>query len=313
MTRSAALVVASSLDAEQNAVLAAHAGVAEVIPLPERPWEVGPGVDALFTHQAQWSDPTMPAGWPFDLRWFQTTSAGVERLPQWVFDVPLVTRGIGVQAPAIAEYVMAAIYAVEKRFNLPPLAGPDDWQQQALGTVAGATVGIAGLGSIGRAVADLALANGMRIAALARHPKPALPGIEMVDTMAELIATSDHFVLALPLTAATRGIIDADTLAHARRGLHIVNVARGALIDDAALIEAMQRGQVGAATLDTTHPEPLPAGHPFYSMPGVRLTPHTSGVTPQSRQALHRQLTDNIDRFLVAGDVPGIVNRDAGY
>ncbi|QQA44247.1 NAD(P)-dependent oxidoreductase [Pelagovum pacificum] len=313
LTRTAPLVAASSLPAGPTDAIAGHADVIVARDVSEAPWEVGPGVEALFTHQSQWGDATRPPGWPFDLKWLHTTSAGVEILPDWVFEVPLVTRGCGIQDKAIAEYVIAAVFAREKSFLAPPVTKREDWQPRKLGDVSGKVLGIAGLGDIGLATARLGLAVGMRVKALVRRPRPMPEGIEMAASLATLAGECDHLVLSLPLTTATRGILNADVLSGARPGLHVINVARGALIDDAALLEALDTGTVGGATLDATWPEPPPDGHPYYTHPKVTLTPHVCGVTPDADRRLASRLAGNIDRYLAGDDLSGAVDHRSGY
>ena len=122
------------------------------------------------------------------------------------------------------------------------------------------------------------------------------------------MAASDHLVLALPLTEETRGVVNAEMLATAKPGLHLINVARGPLIDQEALVAALDAGTIAAATLDVATPEPLPAGHPFYSHPAIRLTPHVSGMSEDNEDRLTARLLDNLDRFLEGKPVPGIVD-----
>jgi len=309
------LVIASSLIALQNAELAGHKSRPEVIALGEMPWLVPPHADALFTYQIQWrqAPAEAPEGWPFNLRWVQIASAGTDTFPRWLFDVPLVTRGRGVQAPAIGEFVIGAIYAHEKRFWDGPVRSPEAWKHKMLGGVAGKTVGIAGMGAIGEEVARTARAIGMQVKALTRSSSIAMEGVEAVASLPELFAQVDHLVLALPLTPETRGSVDAACLAQARPGLHLINVARGALIDDVALVAALDAGKLSAATLDVTAPEPLPDGHPLYTHPLVRLTPHVSGMAENTEQRLAERLAHNLDCYMAGEPVPGVVERGRGY
>jgi len=309
------LTIASSLVPVQNAALAGHASRPRVIALAGRPWEVPPEAEALFTYQTQWkaAPAEPPAGWPGRLEWIQVASAGVDTFPPWIHRVSLVTRGRGVQSPAIAEYVIAAIYAHEKQFWDVRARAAEQWRHRLLGAVAGKWVGIAGFGAIGAAVAGTALAIGLRVAAFTRRGRALPEGVEAVGSMAALMAASDHLVLALPLTPATRGIVDAASLAAARPGLHLINVARGALIAEAALLEALDAGRIAAATLDVTDPEPLPAGHPFYSHPAIRLTPHVCGMTEDNEERLSRKLLANLDAYLAGRPLEGVVDAGRGY
>src|SRR5690606_11871055 len=140
------------------------------------------------------------------------------------------------------------------------------------------TLGIAGYGAIGREVAKRAQALGMDVLALRRGGAAVAPdtGVRAVASVEDLLGASDHVVLALPITPQTRHCINARSLAHAKPGLHLVNIARGALVDQPALLQALDSGRLSGATLDVTDPEPLPEGHALYHHPRVHLTPHVS-------------------------------------
>jgi phosphoglycerate dehydrogenase-like enzyme len=127
------------------------------------------------------------------------------------------------------------------------------------------------------------------------------------------MARSDHLVIAAPLTQETRGIFDAAVFASAKPGLHLINVARGEIIDQAALLAALDSGHVAATTLDVTAPEPLPAGHPFYAHPKVRLTPHSGWTSDENADRLTEKLLGNLDRFLAGKPLLDVVNIERGY
>ncbi|WP_042692301.1 NAD(P)-dependent oxidoreductase, partial [Azospirillum sp. B506] len=256
-----------------------------------------------------------PPGWGKDLRWIQSASTGMDVYPSWLLDgAPVVTCARGVSAVAIAEYVMTAILTFEKRWDAIRIAGPEDWRQKTLGSLSGKRLGLAGFGSIGRAVAERALAFGMAVGAVRRSgwAEPEA-GVEPFDRLEALVAASDHLVLALPLTGATRGLIGADLLARARPGLHLVNVARGALVDQQALLAVIDAGRVAAATLDVTDPEPLPAGHPFYRHPAIRLTPHVSWSAPESDRRLADRILANLDAYARGEPLHDVVDARSGY
>jgi phosphoglycerate dehydrogenase-like enzyme len=178
--------------------------------------------------------------------------------------------------------------------------------------VAGTTLGIIGFGSIAEALAPRAQALGMTVIATRRTEAPfAVPGVTRVDTDT-LFATADHVVLAAPLTPETRHLVDTRRLALAKPGQHLINIARGGLIDDAALLASLDRGHI-TATLDVTEPEPLPAGHPFYTHPRVRLSPHTSVATPGTRAALAQRFSENLDRYRAGLALANIVDLSRGY
>lgn len=307
--------IASSLTDVQNDLLNGHSSSPLVTKLAGDPWDVPADAEALFTYQTQWrqAPAEKPDGWPFGLKWVQVASAGVDTLPDWVYDVPLVTRGRGVQAPLIAEYVVAAILAHEKQFWDEPIRGPKDWRQTGLGSVEGKTLGIAGFGAIGEEVARLALPLGMSLKALTRRSTINMPGVASVGDLDTLMAESDHLVIAMPQTPETIRIFDAKRFASAKPGLHLINVARGILVDDEALVAALDEGRLSAATLDVTSPEPPPQGHAFYAHPKIRLTPHVSGSSEDGDERLARRLSKNLDDYLADRPVAGVVEAGRGY
>jgi phosphoglycerate dehydrogenase-like enzyme len=134
-----------------------------------------------------------------------------------------------------------------------------------------------------------------------------------VKTFEALIDGADHLVLAAPLTARTRHIVNAASLARAKPGLHIVNIARGELIDNAALREALDSGRVSAASLDVVSPEPLPAGHWLYDHSKVRLSPHISWSWPLAPDTRGRIFADNLRRFLAGQPLENVIDPERGY
>lgn len=137
-----------------------------------------------------------------------------------------------------------------------------------------------GFGAIGSALAIRAQALGIRVIATNHSGKPFyVPGVERAKSLPALFAESDHVVVAAPATAETHHLVDAQLLSHAKPGLHLINIARGSLVDEQALIAALDAGQLERATLDVSQIEPAPANHPFYSHPKVRLSPHVSPST----------------------------------
>jgi len=171
-----------------------------------------------------------------------------------------------------------------------------------------------GFGSIGEALAPRAQALGMKVLAIRRSKAPIdVPGVEQVADYCELFERSDDVVLAAPATPETFHLVNRKLLAHAKPGLHLINVARGALIDDEALLWALDEGRVGLASLDVTHPEPLPFNHAYYTHPKVRLSPHTSVHTPDTRRNLAAQFAENLHRFRQGAPLDGVVDLARGY
>ncbi len=181
-------------------------------------------------------------------------------------------------------------------------------------TLAGSTVGIVGLGGIGTAVARRALAFDMHVRALRRTATPSpIPEVEVVTTLAELVADAQHVVLAAPGTERTHRLLDADAFAAMRDGVHVVNIARGRLVDHDALRAALDAGKVARASLDTVDVEPLPAGHWLYDHPRVFLTPHSSWASSDLLGATVDIFCTNLRRYLDGQPLLHVVDRDEGY
>lgn len=265
--------------------------------------------------------PQAPPGWPGRLQWVHLASAGIDYFPPWLFDVPQVSCSRGVAAAPIAEYVLSALLDAEKDWGALRVSSAAQWRQtfeqvsaRPLGLLQGRSLGLVGYGAIGQAIARRALAFGMQVSAL-RRSSAGLDddGVQAAESLHALLAQSDHVVLALPLTPHTRHLINAQALAHARPGLHLVNIARGALIDQAALLRALDDGRLGRATLDVTDPEPLPDGHPFYRHPRVWLTPHLSWSAGDVAALTARKFTDNLARYIAGQPLQDKVLLSRGY
>lgn len=298
------MLIASQLEPSFNAALAGRLGV-EVLPLPRGvPAPLPPEAKVLvaapmfgvWDMPQQPTPPEQPAGWPFGLEWIQLVSSGTDHYPPWLLKAVPVSTARGVAADPIAEYVIGAIFEAVKALHTLWISDPQAWRTRPLAPVQGATLGLVGYGAIGRAVARRALGLGMKVHALRRSAPTGEEGVAFARSIEDLIAVSDHLVLAAPATPQTRHILNAQSLAAAKPRIHIINVARGSLIDDAALLAALADGRVGRATLDTTTPEPLPAGHPFYSHRSVRISPHTAAIGSGARLALVEKIAANIER-----------------
>lgn len=299
------LIVAHHLGPAANGLLTAHSAVAEARAIDlERRWDLLTDVDVVFAlHSA--TDPTAhhvprPAGWPGRVRFVQLASSGSDGYPEWLGQGPVVASAAGTSAPAIAEFVLTAMLMVEKR--LPAMAVTDGaWTPQAevvakpLGTLDCKVLGLLGVGEIGSRVAALGRAFGMEVLAHRRSPAP-IEGVTLVP-LDDLLRRSDHLVLAAPVTPETTGIIGTDALAKVKRGVHLVNIARGGLVDTTALIAALSDGRVGFASLDVTDPEPLPPGHLLWRAPNVRITPHIAWSSPRTSQRIFALFADNLGRF----------------
>lgn len=267
------------------------------------------------------------------LRWLQVSSAGVDHLaadPPWRKGV-LVTNARGVFAIPIGEYVSGAVL----RINQPTRAWATDqaahhWppDEGPTATIArGRTAVILGYGSIGREVARQLAALGLRIVAVKPRPEIRLdpsfrvPGtgdpdgsiparIVGVDALVEVAREADYLVLALPLTPGSRGIVDRTVLAALPGRAWLLNVSRGALVDETALLEALRAGRLAGAILDVFSQEPLPSDSPFWDAPNVTITPHVSGAT---QHFLDDLIVENVRRYLAGEPLLNPVDPDRGY
>jgi phosphoglycerate dehydrogenase-like enzyme len=270
-----------------------------------------------------------------DLRWVHSATAGVERVlvPVALQRGLTITNARGVFSRPIAEYVMLMILAVSRRLpQLLELQRERTWQPLNAVELRDVTVGIVGLGSIGRATAALATAFGCRVLATRRQAgagisvdpllddpaeqPPVQPRVDHVwppEDLPELLAQSDFVVLALPLTQETRSLMDASMLARMKPGAWLINVARGALVDERALIHALREGPLGGAVLDAFTDEPLQRDSPFYDLPNVIVTPHTSW---SSGRVLERSISlfcANLRRYAAGEALQNVVEPGLGY
>jgi phosphoglycerate dehydrogenase-like enzyme len=237
------------------------------------------------------------------VRWVHTSTAGFDwaLVPEIVDQGIVLTRSAASYALPIGEFVLALIAAHAKRFG--PLAEAQRakrWASVEPLELAELTVGVVGAGGIGREVAWRCRALGMRVVATQRTPRPQ-PEFDAVWPAAglhDLLAASDVVVVACPLTPETRGLIDAAALRAMRPDAYLINVARGAIVDTAALLDALREGRLAGAALDAFEEEPLPADHPLWSAPGVVVTPHTSFKSPRNLDRVIDEFADNLRRFL---------------
>ena len=251
------------------------------------------------------------------IEWAHVLGAGVDGFPFDVLGERPLTCSRGAAAVAIAEWVLATMLALEK--SLPEswiTSVPDRWNTASLGTLAGRTVGLVGIGAIGSEVARRCVAFDAPVVAVRRSSAvPAVRGIEMVGDLHELLARSDHVVIAAPATPQTHHLMDAPAFAATKPGAHLVNIARGTLVDQEALRAALDDGRVARASLDTVDPEPLPEGHWLYTHPLVRLSPHISWSAPSTMPNTLALFAENVRRFRAGGapGLSGLVDSDARY
>jgi len=263
---------------------------------------------------------------PESVRWVQLPAAGIE---DW-FDHGVFARhpdvrftsAAGAYSASVAEHALALLLAGVR--YLPEHLRARSWRQQEffphVGTLRGTTVAVVGAGGIGRALIPLLTPLGAHVIAVNRSGRPVTgPGIpDSVETVpADLLSKvwtrTDHVVVAAPATAQTRHLVDADVLSRLRPSSWVVNVARGGLIDTDALVHALKTGIIAGAGLDVTDPEPLPDGHPLWSLPNAIITPHDSNPPHLRSVAFADHVTGNITRFAAGTDLLAPVDPAHGY
>ncbi len=286
---------------------------AEVIQIPfQGPIPPEATGEVLFTFA--WGSPNMRDAVRRGVRWVHTMGTGIDRFPLDAIEGQILTCSRGVSATPISEWVLAMLLAFEKQLPASWIHGvPERWNIAELGGLAGKTLGLLGIGGIGIAIARRALAFEMRVIAHRRTPRPSpLEEVEIVE-LEELWRRSDHLVVAASATPATRHLLNAKAFEQMRQGVHVVNIARGALIDQDALRRALDSGRVALASLDVCEPEPLPEGHWLYSHPQVRLSPHISWSMPGAIPALIENFGENLERYRRGEPLLGQVDLGAGY
>lgn len=244
------------------------------------------------------------------LRWLHTMSAGTDHP---VFASlrgrgVTVTNSAGAAAPSIAQTVMTYLLAISR--DLPrSLRDQADrrWAPGPSVDLHGMRLGIVGLGAIGSETARLAQAFGMQVTGLRRTPTGDEPcDTWTVDRFHELLGWADAIAVTAPLTAETRGLFDADAFAGMRRGAWFVNVGRGEIVVEPALVQALLDGHLGGAGLDVFATEPLPAESPLWDMPNVIVTPHSSGITDRTHRRSIDVFLDNFRRSSAGAPLSGV-------
>ncbi|OLD14672.1 MAG: hypothetical protein AUJ01_13605 [Acidobacteria bacterium 13_1_40CM_3_65_5] len=261
------------------------------------------------------------------LRWVQSPAVGVGSLmfPELLASAVVITSARGIRARSIAEHIVGVTIALARRLPHALRAqAAHHWAQDELEGASsgvrileGARMGIVGLGAIGVEVAKIAAPFGFRIAAIRRRgDQPRPEGVEDVwtpDRLLDLLAQSDVIVIAAPHTPETKRLIGRREVDAMKRGAFLINVARGKMIDDAAVVEALNDGRLGGAALDVFTTEPLAPDSPYWELPNVIITPHTSGSMQDYWTPLVALFSENLRRFESGRDLLNVVDKIAGY
>jgi phosphoglycerate dehydrogenase-like enzyme len=255
------------------------------------------------------------------VRWVHSRSAGLERtlFPELIASDVTMTNGSGVFSPSLGEFALAAILYFAKDFRRMvrnQMAGV--WEPFDVLPISGRTVGIVGYGDIGRAVATRVHAMGMNVLAVKRHVStqnsdPLVDQIYAPDRRADMLSRCDYVVVAAPLNAETRGLIAEAEFAAMKPSAVIINVGRGPVIDERAMIKALSENKIKGAALDVFDEEPLPEKHPFYKLENVLLSPHCADHTPDWLDNAMRFFVAQFERFRRGEPLWNVVDKKLGY
>jgi phosphoglycerate dehydrogenase-like enzyme len=255
------------------------------------------------------------------VRWIHSRSAGLEQtlFPELIQSDVTLTNGSGVFSDSLGEFAVAAILYFAKdlrRMIRNQMAGV--WEQFDVTMISGKTLGIVGYGSIGRAVATRAHALGMKVLALKRASQHSnadfiIDEVYGPNRLLEMLPRCDYLVVTLPLTEHTRGLIGVAEFAVMKQSAVIINLGRGPTIDEAAMIDSLSRHRIRGATLDVFDEEPLPHGHPLYSLENVLLSPHCADHTPDWLDNSMRFFLEQLGKFRRGEPLLNVVDKASGY
>jgi phosphoglycerate dehydrogenase-like enzyme len=255
-----------------------------------------------------------------NLRWVHTFSAGVDRhVPEMAtHERVLLTNNSGAYDVPIAEHVIAMIFAAAKRVPEHLAAqGRHEWQRDVPhAEVRNATLVVLGLGSIGSELARLAGGLGMRVIGVRRDPSRPAPGVDRIvapERFVEVAREADYLAVTAALTPQTRGMVSSEVLRALKPTAWVINIARGPIVDEAALAAALRERRIGGAALDVFETEPLPATSALWSLGNVIVTPHVSNSSPRVRERSLALVTENVRRFKAGEPLLNIVDRALGY
>lgn len=258
------------------------------------------------------------------LRWVQSPGAGVE----WVAKIPaiiesdvVITNTRGAHAATIAEHTFALLLSLTRRLrDFAAFQEREEWGRGQINDrmvgIKGLTMGIVGFGNIGRAIARRASAFEMGVLAVDAQRVPGNDGVAEVwplDQLPDLCRQSDVLVIVVPSTPETRNMIGAEQISQMKRGSYLLAMSRGGIVNEIALRDALESGQLAGAGLDVTAVEPLPPGDPLWRAPNLVITPHNSPASQLTTDLMWSILSDNIGRFLRGEQLVNVVDKQRGY
>ena len=250
------------------------------------------------------------------IKWIGVGGVGVDHIMPWDPAERTVTNGAGVASEVIAYYVIGGVIALAMHFPLFARRQPArSWQWEYVGEIAGRTLAILGLGHTGQAVARLAKGIGLRVIGTRAHPTPT-PNVDRVFAATDLyacLAEADDVAVCTPLLPSTRHLIDEAAVAAMKPGAGLIDVARGGVVDGAALIAGLQSGQIGGAVIDVFDPEPMPDDCPLWDMDNVLITPHCSSIYRGWERKAAEKFCDNLQRWCDGQPLVNVVDPARGY
>jgi len=257
------------------------------------------------------------------LRWIQSPSAGVEwmrRVPELADSDVIVTNMRGAHASTIAEHAFGMLIILARNFfSLYESQKRKEWQRPlekpGVGLM-GMTMGVIGLGNIGRAIARRGHAFGMDVIAVDAHkvPQPEyVSELGLLDAMPDLLQRSDVVVVATPITDETRGMMGPDQLKLMKPSAYLLVMSRGGIIHEPTLVQMLHAGQLAGAGLDVTETEPLPADNPLWDAPNIFITPHSSPSSQQTVENVAAILSENLKKYLAGEPLTNVVDKKLGY
>lgn len=267
----------------------------------------------------------MPAKGPFprstllehdSIRWLHATGAGIEHLPPWDAKRIMVTNSSGLHTDIMAQYAAWAV--LNQSLRIPTYSAQQvrrEWKLYPVDNVRGKTAAIIGIGKVGRAVAAHLHFLGMHVIGVRRHPGKVNEADETYTMiqLPEVVERADFVILVTPLTEETRGLFDEALLRRFKKGAHLINLARGGIVDEDAMRKLMAEGHIASATLDVFKSEPLPREDPLWDGAGVIVTPHASGELSDWQYHAAMVFADNLEHWIGGKELLNLCDPRLGY
>ena len=260
------------------------------------------------------------------LKWIHSPAAAVHQLmfPALINSSVVLTNSGDVHGPVVAEHGIAVLLALAKRLpQAMRYQQKKHWAQETLWQehprpreIAGETVVVVGMGSIGREFASRAKSLSMKVLAVRENPQKGSGGADAVygpTQFDEVLPQADYVLLCTPLTPATTGLLNAARLSRMKSESYVINVGRGQLLDERALIDALQNGRIAGAALDVFAEEPLPPDSPLWTLENLLITPHTAAVTDRLWDRHYQLISENLRRFLAGKPLLNLIDKGRGY